>query len=87
MLDSALEQREDYPRTGLWNAGGAYVGLGGTLSQGRVSAYSQALASRAARVLGGALNFKLMELFWHSHPWSGPLTTSLLSYPSRPTWE
>lgn len=68
--------------TQLWNHGrttpdldsgtrlGPYVGLGGTLALGRVSAYSLALASRAARVLGGALDFKLAGLFWHSYSWS-----------------
>lgn len=60
-MDAALDQREDYPRSGLWIEGGPYVGLGGTLSHGQVSAYSMALASRAAPVLGGALDFKLVD--------------------------
>lgn len=76
VLDAALEQREDYPRLGLWNAGGPYVGLGGTLAYRRVSAYSLALASRAAPALGGALDFKLAGLY----PWSGPPDCQAPSY-------
>lgn len=27
-MDAALEQPEDYPRLGLWNASGPYIGIG-----------------------------------------------------------